>query len=153
MTRFSTVWLPAEPTVTAPDGSDVRVLASLPRGSMAHFELAPGTASAAVAHRSVEELWYVVAGAAEMWRSQDGHEEVTTLTPGCSLSLPLGTRFQFRSLGPGPFRAVGVTMPPWPGHDEAFAVQGQWEASTPGTASAPATSALDDTLDARNGQP
>ena len=128
MTRFSTVWLPAEPTVTAPDGSDVRVLASLPRGSMAHFELAPGLTSAAVAHRSVEELWYVVAGTAEMWRSQDGHEEVTTLTAGCSLSLPLGTRFQFRSLGPGPFRAVGVTLPPWPGHDEAFVVPGRWQA-------------------------
>ena len=35
----------------------MRVLLRLGRGSMAHFELAPGRVSRAVAHRAVEELW------------------------------------------------------------------------------------------------
>ena len=38
------------------------------------------------------------------------------------LTIPLGTHFQFRSLGPGPLAAVAVTMPPWPGPDEAVPV-------------------------------
>ena len=126
---FSTVLLPVNPTVTAPDGSDVRVLAGLPRGSMAHFQLAPGHTSAAIEHRTVEELWYVVSGRAEMWRSQVGSEEVVVLEPGASLSIPVGTKFQFRALGTEPFAAVGVTMPPWPGPDEAAFVTGPWQAS------------------------
>jgi hypothetical protein len=32
------------------------------RGSMISFSLAPGTVSRAVAHKTVEEIWYVVAG-------------------------------------------------------------------------------------------
>jgi mannose-6-phosphate isomerase-like protein (cupin superfamily) len=79
-----------------------------------------------VRHRTVEELWYVVSGEAEMWRSQDGREEVATLRPGTSLSIPLGTSFQFRATGSTPFAAVGVTMPPWPGMDEAEFVDGPW---------------------------
>ena len=125
---FATITLPQEPTVTAPDGSDVRVLASVRGGSMAHFQLAPGRCSAAVRHRTVEELWYVVSGEAEMWRSLSGHSEVVALRPGTSLSIPVGTSFQFRTVGAQPFAAVGVTLPPWPGPDEAVAVDGPWTA-------------------------
>ena len=112
MTSFATMPLPLEPTVTAPDGSDVRVLLRLSGGSMAHFQLAEGRTSRAIAHRTVDELWYVLAGRAQMWRSKDAHEEIVMLEPGTSISIPVGTSFQFRSLGPGPFSAVGVTMPP-----------------------------------------
>ena len=129
MPAFAILSLPAEPTVTAPDGSDVRVLVNLPRGSMAHFELAAGRASAAIAHRTVEELWFVLGGTAEMWRADSDGEAITRLGTGTSLSIPVGTRFQFRSLGPEPFAAVGVTMPPWPGADEAVFVSGPWQAS------------------------
>ena len=129
MTSFATLPLPKNPTVTAPDGSDVRVLLRVASGSMAHFELAPGRCSAAVKHKTVEELWYVVSGQAEMWRSQDGREEVVSLEAGTSLSIPLGTSFQFKATGSMPFAAVGVTMPPWPGQDEAELVAGPWQAS------------------------
>jgi mannose-6-phosphate isomerase-like protein (cupin superfamily) len=128
MSTFATLALPALPTVTAPDGSDVRVLLSLAGGSMAHFALAPGRCSAAVRHKTVEELWYVLAGEAQMWRSQDGREEVVQLVPGISLSIPVGTSFQFRATGGEAFAAVAVTMPPWPGMDEAEFVDGPWPA-------------------------
>lgn len=129
MTPFETRTLPREPTVTAPDGSDVRVLAALARGSMAHFELACGRTSAAVQHRTVDELWYVVGGQAQMWRKLGDLEEVVLLQAGTSLSIPVGTQFQFRAVGTEPFCAVGTTMPPWPGPDEAVLVQGPWQAS------------------------
>ena len=82
LSAFATKRLPAQPDVVAPDGSDVRILLGLERGAMAHFELAPGRTSKAVAHRSVEEIWYFVGGRGEMWRRQGAREEVVPLAPG-----------------------------------------------------------------------
>ncbi len=130
---FAELLLPAQPTVVAPDGSDVRVLLQLSGGSMAHFQLAPGQVSAAVQHRSVEELWYVVEGRGRMWRRQDGREAVIDLVPGLCLSIPLGTAFQFRAAADAPLAAVAVTLPPWPGDGEAMPIEGPWAAS-PGRA-------------------
>jgi mannose-6-phosphate isomerase-like protein (cupin superfamily) len=126
-TDFVTTSVPACADAIAPDGSEVRLLPRLARGGMAHFTLAAGTTSRAVTHRTVEEIWYCVAGRGEMWRSAEGHEEVVTLAPGVAITIPLGTRFQFRAAPDGPFRAVGVTMPPWPGDDEGVVVEGPWE--------------------------
>src|SRR3954454_8824366 len=99
MTRFATMTLPEHPTVVAPDGSDVRVLLGLAGGGLAHFELPAGATSRAVRHRTVEEIWYVLAGRGEMWRSQNGHDEVVSISRGTCLTIPLGTVFQFRSFG------------------------------------------------------
>lgn len=126
MTDFSTTTLPLDPTVTAPDGSDVRVLLRLSGGSMAHFQLAAGAVSKAVRHRTVEEIWYVLGGSGQMWRRQGEREETVDLVPGTCLTIPVGTAFQFRAGGGGPLSAVAVTMPPWPGEEEAVFVAGRW---------------------------
>jgi len=94
---------------------------------MALFTLAPGAVARAVAHRSVEELWYFVSGHGRMWRELDGEEQTLDVGPGLSLTLPAGTRFQFRCDGEEPLVAVGTTMPPWPGDGEAFDVTGPWQ--------------------------
>lgn len=127
MTGFTTRPLPGAPDAIAPDGSEVRVLAAAGRGSMAHFQLAAGQVSRAVTHRTVEEIWFVLGGSGEMWRSQDGAEETARLAPGVSLTVPLGTVFQFRSDGEGPLAVVAVTMPPWPGEGEAIEMAGPWQ--------------------------
>ncbi len=132
---FDTARLPAGPDAVAPDGSAVRVLLRLARGSMAHFELAAGQVSRAVAHRHVDEIWYILRGHGEMWRRQGDRQETVPLAPGTCLSIPAGTHFQFRSAGPGePLAAVAVTMPRWPGDDEAHQVSGAWPAG-PGPSS------------------
>jgi mannose-6-phosphate isomerase-like protein (cupin superfamily) len=115
----------------APDGSEVKALLALQGGGMAQFELAPGETSTAVTHRTVEEIWLVTAGQGEMWRRQGAREEIVAMTPGVCLTIPLGTHFQFRSLGDEPLAAVGVTMPPWPGEDEAVVVPGAWPPTVP----------------------
>ena len=94
---------------------------------MAHFQLAPGQVSAAVTHRTIEEIWFVVSGAGQMWRRQGQREEVTDLVPGLCLTIPLGTAFQFRAAATSPLAAVAITMPPWPGEDEAILVAGPWQ--------------------------
>jgi mannose-6-phosphate isomerase-like protein (cupin superfamily) len=129
MTDFDTRQLPAARDVVAPDGSDVRILLGLAGGGMAHFELAPGRTAGAVTHRTVEEIWYVLRGEGEMWRRQGTRETVETLRPGVCLTIPLGAHFQFRALSGGPLSVVAITMPPWPGGDEAVAVAGPWEPS------------------------
>lgn len=125
---FETKALPELPDVTAPDGSDVRLLVSSGSGSMAHFSLAPGAISTAVCHRTVEELWFITAGDGQMWRSSAGVEETVELMSGVSLSIPVGTSFQFRA-GRTPLEAIAVTMPPWPGMDEAFSVDEHWDSN------------------------
>ncbi len=127
---FATLAAAQAPTVTAPDGASVQVLLSLRGGSMATFTLQPGQVSAAMTHRSVEELWYVVAGRGRMWRRDAAREEVVVLEPGMCLSVPLGTAFQFRCEGETPLMAVAVTMPPWPGEGEAVAIGGAWDATS-----------------------
>jgi len=127
MKAFETLRLPLEPTVVAPDGSDVRVLLGLAAGGMAHFALAAGRTSSAIVHRSVEEIWFVVSGRGQMWRKQAGREETIALEPGVCLTLPSGTHFQFRASASEGVAAIGETMPPWPGADEAVPVAGPWD--------------------------
>jgi mannose-6-phosphate isomerase-like protein (cupin superfamily) len=130
MTDFSTKRLPVDRDAVAPDNSDVRVLLGFKAGGMAHFELGPGKTSKAVAHRTVEEIWFFLSGRGEMWRKQGHHEEVVPVDAGVCLTIPLGTYFQFRSFGYEPLAAIGVTMPHWPGEGEAYEVSGKWEPTT-----------------------
>jgi mannose-6-phosphate isomerase-like protein (cupin superfamily) len=111
---------------TAPDGTAVRLLLSLAGGSMAHFELPAGAVSHAVTHQTVEEIWFVVGGRGSIWRFQAGVESIDSLAPGTSLTVPLGTAFQFRADPDMALAFVAITMPPWPGMNEAQPVAGPW---------------------------
>ena len=124
--KFAIKELPNAPAAIAPDGSAVRILLGLEAGGMAHFELPPGQVSKAVEHKTVSEIWYFVAGLGQMWREQGGVASIDEVSVGTCLTIPLGTRFQFRAAGDEPLAAVGVTMPPWPGEGEAVAVDGPW---------------------------
>jgi mannose-6-phosphate isomerase-like protein (cupin superfamily) len=131
MADFETTILGPESDVIAPDGSEVRLLLQLPRGSMAHFTLAPGLISKAIAHRTIEEIWYFVAGRGRMWRRLGERSEIVEVSAGTATTIPTGTHFQFRADGDEPLAAIGVTMPPWPGTDEAYEVKGAWEPTVP----------------------
>ena len=124
---FETTKLPVDYTVLAPDGSEIRELSMLAGGSMAHCTLPPGGVSKSVYHKTVEEIWYFLEGEGEVWRKNDQSEEVTPAVPGVSLTIPVGTHFQFRNTGDAPLVFVLVTMPPWPGEDEVvFLDSGRW---------------------------
>ena len=73
----------------------------------------------------MEELWFFVGGRGRMWRAGETVEVGT----GVSISIPVGTPFQFRAEGASALVAVAVTMPPWPGADEAEFVEGAWPAT------------------------
>jgi len=123
---FETKRLHSGPNAIAPDGSEVRVLCQLSRGGLAVFSLPPNAVSKAVAHRTVEEVWYIISGIGRMWRKLGEYEEIVELTPGVSLTIPTGTHFQFRCDEHEPLTAIGATMPPWPGESDAYFVDGTW---------------------------
>lgn len=123
---FVTRRISTAPDAMAPDGSEVRILAATSRGSMAQFTLPPGAVSRAVAHRSVEEIWLFTGGRGRLWRRLGTVQETVKVWQGVSISIPVGAGFQFRCDGDAPLTAVGVSMPPWPGESEAYAVEGVW---------------------------
>jgi mannose-6-phosphate isomerase-like protein (cupin superfamily) len=129
MPSLQTKILADSPDATAPDGTAVRLLTALPGGSFAHFELPAGAVSHAVAHHTVEEIWYFVAGEGEIWRRLGNEESVVAVVAGVSVTIPLGTHFQVRAGPRAPLAFVAVTMPPWPGATEAYPVDGRWTAT------------------------
>ena len=116
----------AEYDYLAPDQSEIRLLPEMHGGGMAHCTLPPGGVSHAVRHQTVEEIWYFVSGAGQVWRRQGEHQETTDVSPGVAITLPVGTHFQFRNTGEAPLEFVIATMPPWPGKDEAVRVEDHW---------------------------
>ena len=90
----------AAPDAIAPDGSAIRLLATgaqgAARASLCEVRLAPGAVSRPVSHRSVEEIWYVLAGRGRVWRCPPGAEAgPIDVQPGDALVIPTGWRFQF----------------------------------------------------------
>lgn len=113
------------PDAIAPDGSDIyfRVL-DAERASLVEVSLAPGRTSRAVTHRTVEELWYFLAGTGDVWlRSPDGlTPETRAVAPGDVVVIRPGWDFQFHASGKEALRFLCFTSPPWPGDDEAMPV-------------------------------
>lgn len=123
---FETKRIGSAPDAVAPDGSEVRVLCQGTRGGLAVFTLPPRAVAKPVAHRTVEEVWYILSGSGRMWRKLGEQEEIVELSPGISLTIPTGTHFQFRCDGDEALDVIGATLAPWPGESEAYFVKGPW---------------------------
>ena len=53
-----------------------------------HCTLLVGKTSSPVAHRHVEDIWYVLEGEGKVWREASGVEEVVRVSAGTSLTIP-----------------------------------------------------------------
>ncbi|WP_369255254.1 cupin domain-containing protein [Geodermatophilus amargosae] len=114
----------------APDGSEIRLLPTVAAGGLAHCVVHPGQRTRAVRHRTVTELWYVLDGLGELARWDDGVDAVPRVLPlrsGTGIGIPVWTAFQFRCTGVDPLRLL-LTMPQWPGPDEADTTVGGLDA-------------------------
>ena len=128
----------AAESLTAPDGSAVRLLLTEAHGatrcSMVEVSIPAGAVSRPVRHRTVEEVWYIIAGRGRVWRCPPDlpAAEVAPVgvAAGDAIVIPTGWAFQFAAdgnddsagdadAGAGGLRFICVTMPPWPGMDEA----------------------------------
>jgi len=110
----------------APDRSEIRLAGHVAGASLVECTLPAGGVSAAVRHRTVEEVWLVVGGQCEVWRRRGAEQTTVPVGPGSWLTIPVGTHFQFRATGREPLRIVIATAPPWPGPEEAVRVEDHW---------------------------
>jgi mannose-6-phosphate isomerase-like protein (cupin superfamily) len=124
--EWQTQDLPADPHHAAPDGTEIRELVALQAGDRWHSTLQAGTVSQPVRHKSVHELWYFLDGEGELWRRRESSEEIVKVRPGRAVSIPAGVSFQFRNTGVTRLQFLGVTLPRFPGPEEAEAVEGRW---------------------------
>jgi len=104
----------------APDGSEIRFLSRTDRATMVHCTLPCGFCTIPVEHKTVDEIWYFLTGKGEVWRELEGRREIVVVQKGVSLNVPLHTVFQFKNTGDVPLEFIIVTLPPWPGDDEAI---------------------------------
>ena len=117
----------AQPDDIAPDGSEIHFLIGQRHGgqraSMVEVTLQPGHVSRPVWHQTVEEIWYILEGSGRVWRCPANVEPsgvaAVRVEGGDALTIPTGWRFQFSSSPVEPLRFLCVTIPPWPGPDEA----------------------------------
>jgi mannose-6-phosphate isomerase-like protein (cupin superfamily) len=112
------------PDAIAPDGSEITYLVGdARRASLVEVRLPAGTTSLPVRHRTVEEIWYFLAGDGRVWRrSPAGEPVIDEVRPGRTLVIPTGWAFQFRAGQGADLRFLCYTSPPWPGADEAVPV-------------------------------
>ena len=121
----------SDDAVIAPDGSAVRLLLTQEHGatrcSVVEVTIPAGEVSRPVRHHTVEEVWYVVNGEGEVWRcppdTPPSAVEPVSVAPGDALTIPTGWSFQFKAGGRAGLRFVCVTIPAWPGMDEAEEVR------------------------------
>lgn len=118
--------LPTTADARSPAGADIRLLMDGPTGNMIHSTVAVGQINRATVHATVSEFWYILEGAGEIWRRDGAEERITRLQPGVSIDIPAGVAFQYRNVGSAPLRFICVTMPPWPGDQEASRIEGIW---------------------------
>jgi len=110
----------------APDKSEIRLLFSMHGGGLAHCVLPSQAVTQAVEHKTVEEIWYVLAGKGEIWRRKESFEQIVDLSPQTCITIPVHTQFQFRNTGKDSLVILIATMPPWPGKQEAIQVKNFW---------------------------
>jgi mannose-6-phosphate isomerase-like protein (cupin superfamily) len=122
---------PAAPQARSPAGAEIRFLMEGETGNMIHSTVPAGQVNRATVHATVSEFWHVLSGEGEIWRRDDSGEQITALTPGVSIDIPVGTAFQYRCNGADPLKFLCISMPPWPGAQEATVIGGPWKPNSP----------------------
>ena len=94
---------------------------------MVEVVLPAGQVSRPVRHRQVEEVWYILEGHGQVWRCPPGTEpgsvSPSSVRQGDALVIPTAWSFQFSAAPDAALRFLCVTIPPWPGEDEALPVE------------------------------
>ncbi|WFE87279.1 cupin domain-containing protein [Roseibium porphyridii] len=119
--------LPVTADAKSPAGADNRFIMDGPTGNMIHSTVPAGQINRATKHNTVSEFWHILEGQGQIWRKSGATEIVVDLEPGVSIDIPSGTAFQYRATGSVSLKFICISMPPWPGDDEAEFVEGAWQ--------------------------
>jgi len=122
---------PSTPDTRSPAGAEIRYLMEGATGNMIHSTVPPGQVNRATVHATVSEFWHVLSGEGQIWRRDTAGEETTVLELGVSIDIPVGTAFQYRCTGDVPLTFLCISMPRWPGDQEATVIEGPWKPTAP----------------------
>ena len=122
---------PSSPQGRSPAGAEIRYLLEGETGGMIHSTVPPGQVNRATVHATVSEFWHVLWGEGQIWRRDSTGEDTTVLETGISIDIPVGTAFQYRCNGVDPLQFLCVSMPRWPGDEEASVIEGPWIPTAP----------------------
>jgi mannose-6-phosphate isomerase-like protein (cupin superfamily) len=123
--------IPSRPDARSPAGAEIRFLLEGETGNMIHATVPPGQVNRATVHATVSEFWHVLSGEGQIWRRDGAGEETTLLEPGVSIDIPVGTAFQYRCTGRDQLQFLCISMPRWPGDEEATVIEGPWNPTAP----------------------
>jgi mannose-6-phosphate isomerase-like protein (cupin superfamily) len=124
---MQTMTLPGNADAKSPAGADIRYLVDGKTGGMIHSTVPAYQINRATVHATVSEFWYVLEGHGQIWRHHGGESGVAELVPGTAIDIPVGTEFQYRNVAATDLKFICITMPRWPGEQEATFVDGPWE--------------------------
>ena len=122
---------PVTADARSPAGAEIRYLIDGEPGNMIHATVPAGQVNRATIHATVSEFWHVLAGAGQIWRRNGADETTADLEPGVSIDIPVGTGFQYRCTGVDPLQFLCISMPRWPGDNEATIIDGPWTPTAP----------------------
>lgn len=124
---MKTTRLPEKADDKSPAGAAIRYMMDGATGNMIHSTVPPRQINRATVHASVSEFWYVLEGQGEIWRDDGRESSVTSLTAGTAIDIPVGTAFQYRNISDSDLKFICVSMPRWPGDQEATFIEGIWQ--------------------------
>jgi mannose-6-phosphate isomerase-like protein (cupin superfamily) len=122
---------PSAPDARSPAGAEIRHLIDGDTGNMIHSTVPSGQVNRAAIHSTVSEFWHILSGEGQIWRRDATGEKTTVLRAGVSIDIPVGTAFQYRCTGTEPLTFLCISMPRWPGHQEATMIDGPWTPTAP----------------------
>jgi mannose-6-phosphate isomerase-like protein (cupin superfamily) len=136
--------LPRIPDDVSPSGaSEIRELPAFPAGQFAHAHAPPGETAVAATLSKITEVYYVLQGRGELWRSRGEAEEVVELRPGRCATIPPGVAFQYRTTGDA-LDFIVAAAPRWQREFWSEADRALWPGGTsPGPASDPPWETVD----------
>jgi mannose-6-phosphate isomerase-like protein (cupin superfamily) len=124
---MNTTRLSGKPDAMSPAGAEICFLMDGEGGNMIHSSVPPRQINKATVHKTVSEFLYILKGEGEIWRDNWEESSVTTLVPKTTIDIPVGTSFQYRNIGDSGLKFICISMPPWPGDEEATYIEGVWE--------------------------
>lgn len=129
-TVFTTADVAKTPSFLSDDGSEIRPMPSMLDVESVHCRLPKHGVIQASKHRTVSQIWYVLAGKGDLWmKSRLGKETVLGLHPGFAVTVPLGYGFQFRNTGEKDLDIFIVNTTKWSGAGELIPIENHWPLS------------------------